>query len=62
MIEESENNEEIKHNNKAAWYKVSGYCTFFISNEDPRPMFYLACPACKKKVVDESGGYRCENC
>jgi len=25
-------------------------------------MFYLACPQCKKKVSDEQGGYRCENC
>jgi replication factor A1 len=25
-------------------------------------MYYLACPTCKKKVTDEPGGYRCENC
>lgn len=25
-------------------------------------MFYLACKMCKKKVIDESNGYRCERC
>ena len=25
-------------------------------------MFYLGCPVCKKKVVDDGQGYRCEKC
>ena len=25
-------------------------------------MFYLACPSCRKKVIDDGYGYRCENC
>ena len=25
-------------------------------------MYYLACPSCKKKVVDDSNGYHCERC
>jgi DNA-directed RNA polymerase subunit RPC12/RpoP len=25
-------------------------------------MYYNACPACKKKVLDEPAGYRCEPC
>jgi replication factor A1 len=25
-------------------------------------MFYLACQNCKKKVIDEQNGYRCEKC
>ena len=29
-------------------------------NEDK--CYYLACPDCKKKVVEDSFGYRCENC
>ena len=27
-----------------------------------RQCFYLACPACRKKVIDDGQGYRCENC
>ena len=27
-----------------------------------RKLFYIACPSCKKKVSDESGGYYCLNC
>ena len=27
-----------------------------------RPLYYLACQVCKKKVSDEQNGYRCENC
>ena len=25
-------------------------------------MFYLGCPECKKKVVEDIAGYRCESC
>lgn len=25
-------------------------------------MFYLSCPICKKKVIDENAGFKCENC
>lgn len=25
-------------------------------------MFYNSCPDCRKKVVEETVGYRCENC
>ncbi len=61
MTKTAEENKEIKDSNKAAWYKVSGYCTFYNSdNVDARPMYYLACPSCKKKVSDEAGGFRCE--
>lgn len=61
MQEDADNNNDIKFNNKAQWYKVSGYCTFF-NHDDARPMYYLACSVCKKKVSDEPGGYRCEKC
>lgn len=27
-----------------------------------KQMVYLACKQCKKKVVDEASGYRCERC
>lgn len=25
-------------------------------------MYYLGCPECKKKVLEENAGFRCENC
>jgi hypothetical protein len=63
MTEQCENNEDIKYSNKAAWFKVSGYCTFYQSdNVDQRPMYYMACKICKKKVAEDNNGYRCENC
>jgi len=63
MVQAAEASDDIMFSNKAAWYKVSGYCTFYNSdNVDARPMYYLACTACKKKVNDEAGGFRCENC
>ena len=34
----------------------------FTPRDLDRPMFYLACPTCKKKVIDDGNGYRCENC
>ena len=34
----------------------------FTPRDLDRNMFYLACPACKKKVLDDGSGYRCESC
>lgn len=34
----------------------------FVPEGGDRQMFYLACEACKKKVIPEAAGYRCENC
>lgn len=25
-------------------------------------MFYLSCPECRKKISDDTAGYRCESC
>jgi DNA-directed RNA polymerase subunit RPC12/RpoP len=31
--------------------------------DDNRAIFYIGCPDCKKKVLEEGAGkYRCENC
>ena len=40
---------------------MSGYVAY-LRNDDKT--FYLACPeeSCKKKVIEESVGWRCENC
>ena len=42
-------------------FYISGYVSF-LRNDDKT--FYLACPeeSCKKKVIEESVGWRCENC
>lgn len=64
MVEQCENSTDIKHNEKAAWFKVAGYCTFYNSSaeQEERKPYYLACPTCKKKVTDQDNGYFCENC
>lgn len=41
------------------YFYVSGYVAF-MKNDDRS--FYLACPECKKKVMEESCGWRCESC
>jgi DNA-directed RNA polymerase subunit RPC12/RpoP len=29
---------------------------------NPKPLFYWACPACKKKVINDFNSYKCERC
>ena len=41
------------------FFYASGYVSF-MKNDDRT--FYLACPECKKKVMEESCGWRCESC
>lgn len=31
-------------------------------NFEKRGIFYLACPDCKRKVIDDGHGYQCERC
>jgi len=42
-------------------FYVAGYVSY-VRNDDKT--YYLACPeeSCKKKVMEESVGWRCENC
>ena len=49
---------------KPFYCKVIGELQWIFVAEDPftRPMFYLACKECRKKVFDVGSGYRCENC
>ena len=46
-------------NSGTKFYKLQGFVNK-VQNEDK--CFYLACPDCKKKVLDDPFGYRCENC
>ena len=45
----------------ATFFKVSGYISRIMYDEQ-RMMYYLACPDCKKKVLEENAGFKCENC
>ena len=47
-----------KSSGNAKFFKLSGY----ISSISDEKCFYLACPDCKKKVVENSTMYRCESC
>jgi len=40
---------------------VSGYVEKVLCDE-MRMMYYLACPKCKKKVLQDGNKYRCEQC
>lgn len=47
---------------KPLYFTLNGAVTWFTS-DDKRPMFYLACGVCKKKVTEQHGvGFRCEGC
>lgn len=39
MVQDAEQNPVIMRDNKSQWYKVPGYCTFYM-NDDTKPMFY----------------------
>lgn len=44
-------------------FKVTSNLTKIFIPEDPtRLLYYMACPDCKKKVMEEGVHYRCENC
>ena len=48
---------------KALYFNVNcEIAKIFTPESLERQMFYLACPTCKKKVIDDGTGYRCENC
>lgn len=42
-------------------FKVSGFIAKILFDEN-RPMIYLACPVCKRKVTEDNIGYYCEFC
>lgn len=46
---------------KAHFYFLNGYVQR-VRNDDK--LFYPACPndSCRRKVCEDAGGYRCENC
>ena len=49
---------------KSAFYTISGFIgTIFCGDENNfKQLFYLACPECKKKVIEEYNEFKCERC
>jgi Replication factor-A C terminal domain len=60
----SAENSEVFDGHKATFYNVKGFIFSIPHGEEdnPKPLFYLACPSCKKKVVDDYNAYKCERC
>lgn len=58
----AENNSELKQGQKSAWYKMNCHIQWFPEDNAAKPMYYHACQVCKKKVMPEQNGFRCENC
>ena len=58
-----DSDEEIQ-SGKPFYCAIYGELTWVFVQDSPerRPMFYLACPTCKKKVIDDGRGYHCEAC
>lgn len=45
--------------NQTKFYKISGFVKMIFNDEK---ILYLSCPDCRKKVIEEDGSWRCENC
>lgn len=45
----------------APYYKVQGFANF-VSAEAPEKLFYNACSECKRKLYEQTEGWKCENC
>lgn len=64
MIEQSESSQDVLKEGKAFYCQLVCYLTWIHIPADAmsRPMFYLACQVCKRKVFQMVDQYRCENC
>lgn len=66
MVEDLKTNNEVQSGIKAAFYNVNCTVTWVFTPQDlssEKHMFYLACPVCKKKVIEEGmDQYSCERC
>lgn len=54
-------NESPELHGRGVYLRVQGY-VMHISDQMDRQHYYLSCVTCKKKVIQESAGYHCENC
>ena len=64
MIEQSESSQDVLKEGKAFYCQLVCHLTWIHIPADAmsRPMFYLACQVCKRKVFQMVDQYRCENC
>ena len=66
MVEDLQTNSDVQNGLKAAFYNINCVCTWVFTPSDlssEKHMFYLACPVCKKKVMEEGmDTYSCERC
>jgi len=64
MVDAAKEDEEVLSGAKAAYFTVNCFCSWVFVPTDllERQMYYLACPANKKKMIEESEGrYFCES-
>ena len=59
--EHCKESQALKNDKGQEFFKINGYISKIMYDE-MRTMYYLGCPDCKKKVMEENGGYKCENC
>jgi hypothetical protein len=64
MKKSAEANDDVTSGTRSAFYTISGFINSILHGEEsnPKPLFYLACPSCKKKVTDDYNSYKCERC
>ena len=60
----ADENEDVMSGQKAGFYTITGFVSSILHREEgnPKPLFYLACPSCKKKVINDFNSYKCERC
>ena len=58
------NDEEILTGAKSVYFMTNCWTSWIFTTigETARPLFYMGCTVCRKKVLDEETGYRCEKC
>ena len=51
---------EVANGSKAGYYTLNVSLNWIFA--ETRPIFYLACQTCKKKLTEDPSGYHCEGC
>ena len=51
---------EVANGSKAGYYTLNVSLNWIFA--ETRPIFYLACQTCKKKLMEDPSGYHCEGC
>ena len=59
VLDQVNGSEHSEEDLRSMFFYVSGFVAY-MKNDDRS--FYLACPECKRKVMEDACGWRCENC